>query len=74
MMYPHVEHPQLLLPDNVIDGNNRESRPGLGVLVQDGAPLGTVLLSGHTEYPVSSFWEVCLCRRRKDVHMIPVSS
>jgi len=39
-MYPHVEHPQLLLPDNVIDGSNGESKPGLGVLVQDGVIQG----------------------------------
>ena len=40
MMYPHVEHPQLLLPENVIDGSNGESKSGIGVLVKDGLIRG----------------------------------
>ena len=44
MMYPHIEHPQLLLPDAVIDGSDGHSSAGLAVLVQDGkiAAVGTV--------------------------------
>jgi imidazolonepropionase-like amidohydrolase len=40
MMYPQVEHPQLLLPDSVIDGSDGESKSGIGVLVQDGLIQG----------------------------------
>jgi imidazolonepropionase-like amidohydrolase len=44
MMYPHIEHPQLLLPDGVIDGSNGESRAGLAVLIDKGviAKVGDV--------------------------------
>jgi len=40
MMYPQVEHPQLLLPDSVIDGSDGASKSGIGVLVQDGLIKG----------------------------------
>jgi imidazolonepropionase-like amidohydrolase len=36
MMYPHIEHPQLLLPDSVIDGSNGESKAGQAVLIDKG--------------------------------------
>lgn len=44
MMYPHVEHAQLLLPDGVIDGSDGSSKPGQAVLVDDGviAAVGEV--------------------------------
>ncbi len=36
MIYPHIEHPQLLLPDGVIDGSNGESKAGQAVLIDKG--------------------------------------
>ncbi|MEE2753067.1 MAG: amidohydrolase family protein [Candidatus Latescibacterota bacterium] len=36
MIYPHIGHPQLLLPDAVIDGSNGESKAGQAVLVDKG--------------------------------------
>ena len=40
MMYPHVEHPQLLLPDGIIDGSNGESKSGLAALIHAGVIQG----------------------------------
>ena len=36
MMYPQIEHPQLLLPDAVIDGSDGESKAGRALLVEHG--------------------------------------
>ena len=45
MMYPHIEHPQLLLPDAVIDGSDGESRAGQAVLLNG----GTIQATGAVE-------------------------
>ena len=36
MMYPHIEHPQLLLPDALIDGIDGSSMSGQAVLIDEG--------------------------------------